>query len=235
MSTQHFVLLPGLEGTGQLFTPLLNLLEPDCKATVVTYPQSELLSYEQLMPYVLKALPAPEPFVLLAESFSGPLAVEIAAAARTNLQALVLCASFVSNPAPPGWQWIQRVNHPFWFQYRLPHWFVRYATAMWDCEASVITNLIEQTKSVRPEVLSFRLAQALSVDVRAALQRCHLPLLYLRAKRDVLVRRQNWEEIARLKPDATCTEIDASHFALQHKPAEALAAIQAFLAANFAR
>lgn len=235
MSVHHFVLLPGLDGTGQLFAPLLKQLEADCKASVVAYPHDERLSYEQLKPYVRSALPVKEPFVLIAESFSGPLAVELAATPPDNLQALVLCASFVSNPAPPLLQWIHRFNHPLWFRYRLPHTFVRYAAAMWDCEANVIDDLIEHTKTVRPEVLSFRFAQVLRVDVRAALQRCRLPLLYLRAKRDLLVMRRNWEEIARLKPDARYAEIDASHFVLQHKPAEAFAAIQAFLAANFAR
>jgi pimeloyl-ACP methyl ester carboxylesterase len=115
----------------------------------------------------------------------------------------------------------------------LPREFVRYVGAMWDCEAAVIEDLIENTNTVAPEVLSHRFAQVMQVDVRAALQRCPLPLLYVRATRDLLVQRHNWEEIARLKPDACCAEIEASHFVLQHKPAAALQAIQTFLAANF--
>lgn len=234
MSQHHLVLLPGLDGTGQLFAPLLKLLPPAWTASVVTYPRDEKLPYEQLKAYVLRACPADDPFVMIAESFSGPLAIEVAAAQPDNLRALVLCASFVSNPVPPLLQWIQFFNHPLWFRYRLPHSFVRYAAAMWDCEASVIDDLIEHSKSVQPEVLSFRFAQVLGVNVREHLQDCRVPLLYLRARRDLLVQRRNWEEIVRLKPDAHCAEIDASHFVLQHKPAESLRAIQAFLAANFA-
>ncbi len=105
---------------------------------------------------------------------------------------------------------------------------------MWDCEAAVIDSLIANTSLVSPEVLSYRLAQVMRVDMRMQLQRCSLPLLYLRATRDAFVLRRNWEIIARIKPDASYAEIDASHFVLQHKPAESLTAIQAFLATNFA-
>jgi pimeloyl-ACP methyl ester carboxylesterase len=234
MKKHHLVLLPGLDGTGRLFGPLLNHLPPEVTATVVSYPHNKILSYEQLKPYVYQAFPPSEPFMLIAESFSGPLAVEVAATSPENLQALILCASFISNPAPPALQWIQNLNHPLWFRFQLPHAVVRYAGAMWDCEAAIIDCLIANLGIVSPAVLSHRLAQVMQVDVSAYLHRCSLPLLYLRATRDLLVMRRNWEAIARIKPDASYAEIDASHFVLQHKPAEALTAIQAFLTANFA-
>ncbi len=233
MSQHHLILLPGLDGTGQMFAPLLEQLPPDFTASVVRYPSDERLTYEQLKPYVLRAVPRDEPFVVVAESFSGPLAVELAATGWPNLRALILCASFVRNPAPSLLQWIREFNHPFWFRFRLPRAFVRHAAAMWDCDAAVIDSLIETTSTVLPEVLSHRFAQVMQVDVRAHLPRCAVPLLYLRATRDLLVQRHNWEEIAQLRPDAQLAEIDASHFLLQHKPTEALAAITAFLAANF--
>lgn len=233
MNKHHLILLPGLDGTGQLFAPLIERLSSDFAATVVRYPRDESLSYEQLKPYVQQAIPKREPFVFVAESFSGPLAIELAATQPERLQALILCASFVSNPAPALLQWIQSFNHPFWFRYRLPHSFVRYAAAMWDCEPSVIDSLIAHTSTVRPAVLAYRFAQVMQVDVRSQLQRCAVPLLYLRATRDLFVQRHNWEEIVRLKPDASYAEIDASHFVLQHKPTEAMAAIRAFLKANF--
>ncbi len=234
MSKHHLVLLPGLDGTGRLFAPLLKHLPPEFTATVVSYPHNKILSYEQLKPYVYEAFPSQEPFVLVAESFSGPLAIEVAATPPENLRAVVLCASFINNPVPSALQWIQNLNYPFWFRFKLPHAFVRYAAAMWDCEAAVIDSLLANTSLVSPEVLSHRLAQVMRVDMRTQLQRCSLPLLYLRATRDMFVLRRNWEMIAQIKPDASYAEIDASHFVLQHKPTEALTAIQAFLATNFA-
>lgn len=234
MSLPHLVLLPGLDGTGKLFAPLLKQLPSDSTTSVVSYPENEKLSYTQLKPYVMKALPVKRPYVLLAESFSGPLAIAVASTQPDNLQGLVLCASFVSNPVPPLLRWIYNFNRPVWFRFRLPHSLVRHAAAMWDCEPSVIDSLIEHAGSVLPEVLSFRFAQVMRVDVRQELQSCRVPLLYLQAKRDLLVQRRSWEEIVRLYPQANCVEIDASHFVLQHKPVEALRAIEIFLAANAA-
>lgn len=233
MKVKQLVLLPGLDGTGQMFAPLLQVLPAELKISIARYPRDQKLTYAQLRPYVLRTLPPTETFALIAESFSGPLAVEVAATPPENLQAVILCASFVSNPVPPLLQWISAFNHPLWFRYRLPREFVRYAAALWDCDETVIAQLIESTATVQPEVLAHRFAQVMQVDVRAQLQGCELPLLYLRAKRDVLVWQKNWAEISRLKPDARCIEIDASHFVLQHNPAAAWAAMNDFFTANF--
>ncbi len=229
MKANHLILLPGLDGTGKLFTPLLRVIPENYQVTVVFYPTDQQLTYEQLKKYVWQALPSAEPFALIAESFSGPLAVEIAATKPKNLGALILCASFIRNPVSPILQFIKILNHPFWFRMHPPLQFVRYAAAMWDCDEIVIKQLIESIREVKPEVLSNRLAQVMQVDVSSHLQTCEVPILYLRAKRDLLVREKSWREIFQLKPETSYQEIDASHFVLQHKPAEAWAAISDFL------
>src|SRR5258706_10705016 len=42
------VLLPGMDGTGELFGPLVSALGADFKATIVKYPTEKLLSYVDL-------------------------------------------------------------------------------------------------------------------------------------------------------------------------------------------
>ena len=75
------VLLPGLDGTGKLFSEILKALEGRVATLIVDYPKDVSLGYDELE--VLKvrcaALPDDRPFVLLGESFSGPLAIRIAA------------------------------------------------------------------------------------------------------------------------------------------------------------
>ena len=63
------VLLPGLDGTGLLFQPLIDCLPEDIQPVVVAYPKELQLGYAELLPLVLDSLP-PGPFVLLGESFS---------------------------------------------------------------------------------------------------------------------------------------------------------------------
>ena len=92
---------PGLDGTGILFQPLIQCQLPaNIKPIVVRYPADRHLTYEQLLPLVIDALPGADPFILLGESFSGPLAVMAAAERPKNLIGLILCASFVAGPIP---------------------------------------------------------------------------------------------------------------------------------------
>ena len=98
------LLLPGLDGTGRLFTPFARCLERSFDATVITYPPDRLRNYEELSAEVARALPEP-PFFIIAESFSGPVALKVAAREPPGLKAVILTASFVSNPRP----WISLV------------------------------------------------------------------------------------------------------------------------------
>ena len=94
------VLLPGMDGTGKLFAPLLAALSPRLHVIVVRYPTAVPLDYEDLVGLARAELPAEEEFVILGESFSGPVAVSLAAQAPPKLRGLILCASFVCSPVP---------------------------------------------------------------------------------------------------------------------------------------
>jgi len=96
------VLLPGLDGTGKLFSKFVSAVTPALNATIVRYPTDQLLSYDDLFPLVVDATPPAQPFILLAESFSTPLAVRLASTNPANLKALIACAGFVKSPLR-GW------------------------------------------------------------------------------------------------------------------------------------
>src|SRR5262249_6320427 len=49
---------------------------------------------------VRESLPPQETYVLLGESFSGPVAISIAASQPRGLVGIILCATFASNPRP---------------------------------------------------------------------------------------------------------------------------------------
>ena len=96
----RLVLLPGMDGTGDLFEPLQEALDPRTRVDIVRYPGSGPQGYDELEPRIRAQLPADEPFVLLGESFSGPLAIAIAATPPPGLRGLILCCSFARAPAP---------------------------------------------------------------------------------------------------------------------------------------
>lgn len=94
------VLLPGLDGSGDFFDALCRQLPPQWRIQVIRYPGDQPLSYGELARLVWAALPDDSPFVLVAESFSGPVAIQVAAMRPAGLMGVVLCATFARNPRP---------------------------------------------------------------------------------------------------------------------------------------
>ena len=92
------ILLPGLDGTGTLFKPLSDVLPSTIESLVISYPPDEKLSYTELTAYVMDRLPTDEAYVLLGESFSGPIAYEIALRQPRNMHAVIFVASFLTPP-----------------------------------------------------------------------------------------------------------------------------------------
>ncbi len=97
----HLVLLPGLDGTGTLHTSFVAAARPAFQqVTVLTYPADIPLSYKALEDRVRESLPTDAPLLLLGESFSGPIAIRIAAHPPPNLVGVVLSTTFACSPLP---------------------------------------------------------------------------------------------------------------------------------------
>jgi pimeloyl-ACP methyl ester carboxylesterase len=221
------VLLPGLDGTGLLFEPLIEMLPPNLEPVVVQFSNDDPVGYEGLLPSVRRALPVDAPFLLVAESFSGPLAVMLAHERPSGLLGIVLSATFVKNPLP--WANI------------LPHALVKAERALSLPDALAFTALLGEYRSPRleglldrarkaltPRAVRVRLEAASHVDVTSELRECVVSVLYLRAERDVIVPRHCASAILNERPDTRVIELDAPHCLLQTRPRECAAAIAEF-------
>jgi len=93
------VLLPGLDGTGELFADFVSALD-GIRTRVISYPADRAMDYAQHEAFARAKLPADEDYVLLAESFSGPVGIAIAASRPPRLKGFILCVSFAANPLP---------------------------------------------------------------------------------------------------------------------------------------
>ena len=100
MNSSRFILLPGLDGTGDLFAPLLAVIPRNLSARVIAYPCERRLSYDELFGLIENQLAAENNVILLAESFSGPLALRYASIHPERVQAVILCASSIQSPMP---------------------------------------------------------------------------------------------------------------------------------------
>lgn len=222
------ILLPGLDGTGLLFEPLCRVLSPAITADVISYPTQQTASYDELVELVRPRLPTGEPFILLAESFSGPVAIKLAAERPVGLCGLILCASFVTCPHRFVPRWAARLVFPAMF-YPAPM-LAKFRALVGKYSSPELRSLIDKSlRSVAPAVLAERLRQVIRVDATGELQRCMIPFLYLQGTQDYVVPAPNLTRIRQIQPDVQAVQIKAPHMLLQTQSVIAAGAIERFI------
>jgi pimeloyl-ACP methyl ester carboxylesterase len=226
-SLPTLVLLPGLDGTGKLFTEFVKVLGSRVSTIVVSYPLDQPLGYDELERLVLSALPQHRPIVVLGESFSGPIAIRIAARGLANFRGLILCGTFAKNPFPwAGWARGLASHLPV---KSLPRW-VR-APLMWGSASPgrAPTQMERAMSGVSASVIRYRIAALLSVDERPSLRQVHAPILVLRARRDRVISKAATRWITKTVTSAQLVEVDGPHLLLQTRPEESASAIVTFM------
>jgi pimeloyl-[acyl-carrier protein] methyl ester esterase len=224
----RLVLLPGMHGTGNLFADFVKALPCIFVAETLSYPSDASLSSSELLKYLQSAIPASEPFVLIAESFSTPLAIQYAAGHPSRLKALILVAGFVTSPAH-GWMRFLGSRLPSTlFGVPLPS-FVAMRIVGPNAPPELISALRAAVSSVNPTVLSSRLRAVLACDARTELREVAVPILYIQAKQDCLVPASCLEEIRRIKPQTAVATIAGPHLILQREPQQSAAAVTEFI------
>jgi len=223
------VLLPGLDGTGEFFQPLLDCLDgAGIRIRVVRYPVDGGLDYPACTALARAALPVDGPFILLGESFSGPIAIELAANAPPGLVGVILCVTFACNPRPR--LSIIRPLLPY-----MPFHGSKSSVALsrflvlgrW-ISPSVRELHLKILSMVPAATLRARLLAIADCDVRAALREVRLPILCLAAKHDRLIPGSAVRAIQEAAPAAKVVELDAPHCLLQCVPAMAARLIMHF-------
>ncbi|KRD34319.1 hypothetical protein ASE35_11450 [Lysobacter sp. Root916] len=223
------LILPGMDGTGELLDEFAAALAPQLRAEIVVYPRDAALGYDALTDLVRQRLPQGEPFVVVGESFSGPIAIRIAAARPEGLRGVVLCASFARAPSPPGWvlpaAWLGRIGSVLPIDRIPPRLTTAAMLGPW-ADAPWRARTRDVLATLDPATIRARMRAGSTADETAALSRVACPLLYLRGRHDRLVSRRSWEHIRATLPQAKCVELDGPHFLLQAKAVEAAAAIK---------
>ena len=220
------VLLPGLDGTGEQFAPLVDALSPDVPTVVVRYPNAPL-NHDALQQIAASSLPRDGKYIVLGESFSGPVAMSLAAQSPRGLLGCILCASFVRTPRR-----ILRLALPFLGlmpPQRVPSAFSDFLVIGRFSTPALCQMQLEARRSVSPETLVARLKAIARVDVSDKLRAIALPTLYMRATEDRLVPRSAGNYFARLARAGRVVDLEGPHFLLQARPTLAAAEIRKFI------
>ena len=208
------ILLPGLDGTGRLFGPLQQALEPKIRTSAIAYPIDRKFDYDALCDRVWHDLPE-SPFAILAESFSGPLALKVAARGPHWLRALILSASFVADPCPVLLRPFYKALNPLYSWLQLPDWAIR-AWLTGDSAPRELRRKVQEVAGPVPlDVLAFRLEEALNCDVTGDLEKCPVPITYLNGTRDRLLSKRALRTLQSVRPDVQVINIPGPHMLLQ--------------------
>ena len=207
------VILPGLDGTTALLEAFCSQLSAiGVHAKAIAYPPDNAMGYRELEAFVRARLAPTGPFVLLGESFSGPLAIRIAAAPPPGLIGLVLSTTFAKAPVPA-----LSPLAPFlrFAPIRPPTPLLSWSLlGPWSSPA-LQAQLAEALRSVRPAVVRARAAAALRVDMTDFLPSVRVPVLQLVASHDRLLARSASAELAAGLPSCRTVKVPGPHLLLQ--------------------
>lgn len=217
------VLLPGLDGTAALRTAIASRLAFSRAVTVIAYDDDPALDYAALDGFVRARLPAGR-FVVLGESFSGPVAIRLAHDQPDRVAGLVLASSFARHP------W------PSWLSPAVALLDARYCprrladlVLLGDRASPELSRVLRQVVDGLPRaVLQARSRAALAVDVSRLLAATTCPALCLYGSWDWLIQRRCASHIQALRLDCEMVVFDGAHNLLMTHAEEATLAINQF-------
>jgi pimeloyl-[acyl-carrier protein] methyl ester esterase len=220
------VLLPGLDGTSTMLDGFcFELRKQGVAAWALAYPPDQPLGYSDLEAFVRPQLPKDRPFVLLGESFSGPLAIRIASDPPLGLTGLVLSTTFARSPVPllrplAGMTRLAPARLPS----SLLYWWLLGRWATPELERALQSAL----RRVSPATLRARAAAALRVDVADLLHRVQVPVLCLRASHDRLLPASATRTLLKSLRACQVIHVEGPHLLLQTATKTCATAVAAF-------
>lgn len=93
------ILLPGLDGTGRLFAPLLACVDDASSFLVVRYHDAPA-NLDQLAEQAEASIPQEQAVILIAESFSSLVALHLLERGRRQIGGILFFAGFARAPCP---------------------------------------------------------------------------------------------------------------------------------------
>ena len=212
----HIALLPGLDGTGELFSPIIPFLESHFEIHVVRYTQER--TFDDYIESVANQLPSNCFVSLVAESFSGPIAISLLAKKEMKFSASVLSATFCKSPLPLLSQMSKYLPEIFFTSNPVSNAILDLLVTGRNASLEVRNKAKELLETVSPSQFQNRVNIVNEVDVTNELKDIELPLLYIQATKDKVVFKDSGTEIMKHAKDVKIEKVEGSHMILQTQP-----------------
>jgi pimeloyl-ACP methyl ester carboxylesterase len=221
------LILPGLDGTDVFFRPFLALLPDSIRPMVVSFPDRGATGYNDLLGIVRHAIAEIPRLYVLGSSFSGPLAIMLAAAEPQKVRGIILSATFLRSPRRiRGWFRFAAAGPVIWVlraARRIPVW------ALKDRNDPFRQAKAETWSRVSAHALAARLRAVIEVDVRDKFRDCRQPVTCIAFDDDRVVPRSSTEDILINRPSAKLVTLPGDHFAFYADPARFAEAVVKFV------
>lgn len=205
------LLISGLDGTGLLFEPFIQLLGDSVEATVVNLNDE---SYELLVDDIVAKMRGSK-YILLAESFGEQIAYEVAKRVPNQVDRVIIAASFLSRPT-----WLTSLRRCLPLRLiktqAFPGKLVN-KMAFGNCASKVlITSFYAALNEIDNEIIRQRLE--LVNLLKFELQKVAVPCTYVAAKSDYLISKNCYKEFEYAFSNFDKFEVEGGHFIIQSNP-----------------
>ncbi|HBE69083.1 MAG TPA: hypothetical protein DDW52_13115 [Planctomycetaceae bacterium] len=214
MGNLNAIVLPGLDGSDTLLQPFVDAAPHNTLARVESLPDRQFTDYSSLADHFSETLCDAPPCLLIAESFSGPLAILLAHRLPELVQRLVLVATFATAPVPRVVKFL-----PWFLLLRLPI-PARAARVLIGDHQELLPSLRIAIRQQQVATLASRISMLCSVDVKSQLAALHRPITYLTATDDRLISPRYGRDIASAYPKTDNRSVNGPHLILQTQPDE---------------
>ncbi len=219
--TSKLILLPGMDGTGQLFEPMINLLPVSIDTTVI--PLSSLKEDDaKSQAYEIAKQFGEEPIMIFAESYSGLIAYQLCQISTLNIKHVFFAASFLARPsyiskfsylAPIS---ILRFN-------LIPKFFLSWLFFGSLNRKDLVDLFLKSLRLVSDATLKKRLKYIANLGEPS--NRIHIPCTYLQATKDKLVSKKAVFQFQKVCANLQIKQLNGGHFIAQSNPKECVEAI----------
>lgn len=230
LSGQKLIFMPGLDGTGASFEPLLKLIPSDIFTKTIYYPNDKFYSFEEIIEHAKSQIEPSQENIILAESFSGPIAITLIGSGQVKAKGLILCSTFARSPRPLLIKVLGHLPLKVITRFLFRKSILKYAIEGDDTTLDLYLTMWKKVNlQVPTRILTHRLKLIDQTDVRRWLPNITIPCCYIRATHDIALPLSTLLDFTETIPDLRVRSIRGPHFILLAHPHASLMAIRDFI------
>ena len=223
----RLILLPAFDGTGSMFHALVKELGNAFETTVISYPGSGPQDYSTLTDGIRKQIHETADYVVLGESFAGPIVYQVAVRDAEKCKGAIFVATYLTNPNPLVLK-ILTAMPPLLLSFFLSRpSMVRALSLSREADDAVAKAIAKNFRSVNPNAIRQRLMAIANLDT-APTQELTIPCLCIQATKDKLVPEHKLIDLKRVCRSLDVRQVAGGHFILQEAPGDAAELVRAF-------